>query len=591
MIRGYVKFGLPIILGAFIGAAFASTAFAGTATVTEVSENMVASARQLPGMVSGLAYLIGLVLGISGIFKLKAHVDNPANTPIKSSIIRLVIGGSMFALPIVYAAMATTINGGANANFTGSSGFSITGFLSGALGSFASLLGRLTGGIATVPDLNGTMAMIIRSISGLPGLISAGGYLLGLVLGVGGLLKIKDHVENPEQTAMKEGVIRLLAGGAFFALPTVYSGMQSLITGGNTDASILSLVTDGLAALSFSYSSYAGLSLSGLCNPVAGVFGNSVGDSMCGVLLHAGAFPAFLTALSYLFGLVLGFWGILKVRDHVLNPQQTTVWEGVSKFVAGGAFFSLPFLISVLKSLVAPTTSSALASFATVTGYTGNVTCAGGGIGGAIGAVLGAIGLGGGGGGAAASGGLDGALGCMMNDILGPTHVVLNFFTFVVGIIFLMIGISRLTKSAQDGARGPGGLGTMMTFLAGGALMSYNELIRAFTSTLSMGMAGGLLPVTQTRAALSYTTGMTAGEVAHAHVVITAIIKFMILVGLISFVRGIFIIRSVAEGNGQASMMSGMTHLVGGALAVNLGPLLNAVQTTLGITGYGITFS
>ena len=37
-------------------------------------------------------------------------------------------------------------------------------------------------------------------------------------------------------------------------------------------------------------------------------------------------------------------------------------------------------------------------------------------------------------------------------------------------------------------------------------------------------------------------------------------------------------------------MMSAITHLVGGALAVNLGPLLNAVQTTLGITDYGITF-
>ena len=64
----------------------------------------------------------------------------------------------------------------------------------------------------------------------------------------------------------------------------------------------------------------------------------------------------------------------------------------------------------------------------------------------------------------------------------------------------------------------------------------------------------------------------------------------MTIVGLISFVRGIFIIRSVAEGSGQASIMAGVTHLVGGALAVNLGPLLAAVQWTLGITDYGIRF-
>jgi len=31
--------------------------------------------------------------------------------------------------------------------------------------------------------------------------------------------------------------------------------------------------------------------------------------------------------------------------------------------------------------------------------------------------------------------------------------------------------------------------------------------------------------------------------------------------------------------------------VVGGALAVNIGPLLNAIQATLGITGMGIVFS
>jgi hypothetical protein len=62
-------------------------------------------------------------------------------------------------------------------------------------------------------------------------------------------------------------------------------------------------------------------------------------------------------------------------------------------------------------------------------------------------------------------------------------------------------------------------------------------------------------------------------------------------VGLISFLRGIYIIREVADGNQQASMMAGLTHIIGGALAVNLGPLINAVEQTLGITGFGINFT
>ena len=84
---------------------------------------------------------------------------------------------------------------------------------------------------------------------------------------------------------------------------------------------------------------------------------------------------------------------------------------------------------------------------------------------------------------------------------------------------------------------------------------------------------------------------MTAAEQQHVHTTIAAIIKFMIVVGLVSFVRGLFIIRDVSEGSQQASLMAGITHIVGGALAVNLGPLINAVQATLGIGAYGITFS
>lgn len=62
---------------------------------------------------------------------------------------------------------------------------------------------------------------INTSLVSLPGLISALAYLFGTLLMVLGILKIKDHVENPSQTHLKDGAIRLLAGGALFALPII----------------------------------------------------------------------------------------------------------------------------------------------------------------------------------------------------------------------------------------------------------------------------------------------------------------------------------------------------------------------------------
>jgi hypothetical protein len=60
--------------------------------------------------------------------------------------------------------------------------------------------------------------------------------MLGLLLGVVGVLKLKDHVENPSQTALKDGAVRLAAGGALFGLPIVFESMLNTI--GTTNASI-----------------------------------------------------------------------------------------------------------------------------------------------------------------------------------------------------------------------------------------------------------------------------------------------------------------------------------------------------------------
>jgi hypothetical protein len=90
---------------------------------------------------------------------------------------------------------------------------------------------------------------------------------------------------------------------------------------------------------------------------------------------------------------------------------------------------------------------------------------------------------------------------------------------------------------------------------------------------------------------MSFTGGLNDAALGHVHNVISAVLGFMIIIGWISFIRGWFILREVAEGNHQASMMAAMTHLFGGALAINLGGVINAVETTFGLDGYGIAFT
>ncbi len=72
-----------------------------------------------------------------------------------------------------------------------------------------------TGGIARMVN---TLFENLRTIPDLIGIIA---YIAGAALGIAGIFKLKQHVDNPQQTALKDGLMRLGAGGGLIALPFV----------------------------------------------------------------------------------------------------------------------------------------------------------------------------------------------------------------------------------------------------------------------------------------------------------------------------------------------------------------------------------
>ncbi|MEM6811376.1 MAG: hypothetical protein AAF549_02805 [Pseudomonadota bacterium] len=279
----------------------------------------------------------------------------------------------------------------------------------------------------------------------------------------------------------------------------------------------------------------------------------SLGDVICNTVESFSTTPGLLTGFSYLCGLVLGFMGIMKLKDHVESPNQVPIWDPIKRFIAGGAFFTLPQVMMAVWETVANNVD-------VLDSDNGNYNTAG-----------------------VSGGGLDQKLVALMQDVFVPMQYLITGFAWLAGIVLVMIGISRLLKSEQEGPRGPLGFGTIMTFLVAGVLLSINNILGA--SVFSMFNTGTLA-----YAELTYTDGMDGDAVGHANAVIGAIMAFVAIVGFVSFVRGFFILRGVSEGNSQASMMAAVTHILGGALAVNLGGVIQAVQNTLGITQYGLTF-
>lgn len=77
---------------------------------------------------------------------------------------------------------------------------------------------------------------VITAGNGIPRFLTFMGYLIGSAFSLAGIMKLKQHVDNAGQVPMKDGLVRLAAGGAFFCLPIVTQAMQGSVANGNSTA-------------------------------------------------------------------------------------------------------------------------------------------------------------------------------------------------------------------------------------------------------------------------------------------------------------------------------------------------------------------
>jgi hypothetical protein len=87
----------------------ATVCFAGNANFSTIARNITTSISLLPGLLTAISYLMGLVLGVLGVLKIKDHVENPLQTPLHHGAIRLLVGGALFSLSIIFEAMHNTM--------------------------------------------------------------------------------------------------------------------------------------------------------------------------------------------------------------------------------------------------------------------------------------------------------------------------------------------------------------------------------------------------------------------------------------------------------------------------------------------------
>ena len=111
-----LKFSSLVVIGMLAGADSAHAGGAGGAggagTFNQIATNAIGTSGEFHGLVTGVAYMLGILLAVLGILKIKDHVENPSQTPLKEGIARVTVGGGLFAVPIVTESMSNFLDDG-----------------------------------------------------------------------------------------------------------------------------------------------------------------------------------------------------------------------------------------------------------------------------------------------------------------------------------------------------------------------------------------------------------------------------------------------------------------------------------------------
>ena len=99
-------------VGMLCGTGRTAEAAGSSTTFRDMAGNIVNSVSGGTSLISALCWIGGAGLGVAGIFKLKNHVDNPGQTPMKDGLIRLGCGGGLLSFPFIMAAMQGSVSNG-----------------------------------------------------------------------------------------------------------------------------------------------------------------------------------------------------------------------------------------------------------------------------------------------------------------------------------------------------------------------------------------------------------------------------------------------------------------------------------------------
>jgi hypothetical protein len=114
---------LGMKFSAFMASAMITTVVADAAhatTLIDMTNSTGSQVATFPRLISAACYVGGATFIGTGVMKVKQHVDNPGQTPLREGLVRLGSGGVLVAAPALTSVMTTSSGvGSGNQAFVG----------------------------------------------------------------------------------------------------------------------------------------------------------------------------------------------------------------------------------------------------------------------------------------------------------------------------------------------------------------------------------------------------------------------------------------------------------------------------------------
>lgn len=276
------------------------------------------------------------------------------------------------------------------------------------------------------------------------------------------------------------------------------------------------------------------------------IYATTFGRMLCNAKDSISPIAPLISAIAYIAAAIITIRGTYLLKKHAEAPHQQVMSAGIWHVLGGGALASLPAFAGMLQG-----------SF----GLKGT--------GGASGCVPGDV--------VDASGGLDVMMQNFTNNISQPMTTLVSAIAIVVGLTYIFKGLSASTKIGTD-PRAAAPTAIIVNLVIGAVLISIGSSLKLMV----MSLFGGSVVKMRDFAGINWSQIDTnATNTAAIDKTVEAILMFIQVIGMIAFVRGWLVLKKAAEG-GQATVAQGLTHLIGGAMAVNIAWMLKVMDNTFG---------